>query len=97
MASPREARRAHVHPIGPRSETLARDDPGLGLDFDDADREFTAKPNAAQALLSGVFRLRADVNRRRRLGQRGLLEDEGALVLDRPGHQDMAVRPRAIR
>src|SRR6202167_40062 len=41
---PFEARRAHVHPVGPRSKTLARDDPGLGLDFDGADREFAAQP-----------------------------------------------------
>src|SRR5271156_1504622 len=41
---PFEARRAHVDPVRPRSKTLARDDPGLGLDFDGADREFAAQP-----------------------------------------------------
>src|SRR5580704_11543861 len=41
---PRKARRTHVDPIGPGSETLACDDSGLGLDAHGADPQLAAQP-----------------------------------------------------
>ena len=53
---PAQSWRAHVDPIGPRAETLAGDDPGLGLDLDRADAELPAQPigDAARSVAAGL-------------------------------------------
>ena len=53
---PVEPRRAHVDPVGPGSQTLAGDDPGLGLDLDAVDAELPAQPirDAARAVAASA-------------------------------------------